>query len=102
MCRGLRGPEAKDTMSQKNVEMIFGKLATDEEFRRCFRRDPASTVLELAEHGLELTRAELSALVRTDVTIFDHVAEVIDPRLQKASLKSGAFTPDGRPRRSES
>ena len=89
-------------MSQKNVELIFGKLATDEEFRRTFGRDPAAAVLEMADRGFELTKAEQSALVRTDVTLFDRLAEGLDPRLQKASLKSGAFALDGRPNRRSS
>jgi hypothetical protein len=89
-------------MSQKNVELIFGRLATDEEFRKSFGRDPASAVLELADRGFELTKAEQSALLRTDVALFDRIAEAIDPRLQKASLKSGSFVLDGRPDRSDS
>ena len=84
-------------MSQKTIEIIFGKLATDEEFRRSFRADPASTLAELAGSGLDLTKAELSAMVQTDVTVFERLAEAIDPRLQKASLKSGSFALDGRP-----
>jgi hypothetical protein len=89
-------------MSQKNVELIFGRLATDEEFRKSFGRDPASAVLELADRGFELTKAEQSALLRTDVALFDRIAEAIDPRLQKASLKSGSFVLDGRPDGSDS
>ena len=73
-------------MSQKNVEAIIGKLATDEEFRHRFETDPARTVLELVDHGLCLTPAELSALVATDVTKCERFAADIDPRLQKASL----------------
>jgi hypothetical protein len=89
-------------MSQKNVELIFGRLATDEEFRKSFGRDPASAVLELADRGFELTKAEQSALLRTDVALFDRIAEAIDPRLQKASLKSGSFVLDGRSNGSDS
>lgn len=89
-------------MSQKNVEIIFGRLATDEEFRKSFGRDPASAVLELADRGFDLTRAEQAALLKTDVALFDRIAEAIDPRLQKASLKSGSFVFDGRSNGSES
>jgi len=43
-------------MSQKNVELIIGKLATDEEFRLLFRADPDRTVKDLVERGAVLTR----------------------------------------------
>ncbi len=78
-------------MSQKNVEMIIGRLATDEDFRRLFQTDPNRTVQELMERGTELTRSEVAALVATDGRVFDRVAESLDPRLQKASLKSGSI-----------
>lgn len=77
-------------MSQKNVEIIIGKLATDEEFRQQFQTDPAKTVLELKDRGFDLTPAEVSALVTTDVSALERAAESIDPRLQRASLRSSS------------
>ncbi|MEO8054036.1 MAG: Os1348 family NHLP clan protein [Acidobacteriota bacterium] len=74
-------------MSQKCVEVIFGKLATDEELRRRFQADPLGTLGQLAEHGFELTRAECEALVATNSDLFTRLSEAIDPRLQKASLR---------------
>lgn len=76
-------------MSQKNVELIIGKLATDEEFRRLFHADRERTIQGEVERGTDLTRSEVAALVATDVSVFDRVAETLDPRLQKASLRSG-------------
>ncbi len=73
-------------MSQKCVEMIFGKLATDEELRRRFEEDPLGTLAVLAERGFELTRAECEALAATKADLFTRLCETIDPRLQKASL----------------
>jgi hypothetical protein len=84
-------PEVRGTMSQKNVELIVGRLATDEDFRRLFQTDPAKSINELTEHGIELTRSEVAALVATDTKVFDRVAEALDPRLQKASLRSGTY-----------
>jgi len=78
-------------MSQKNVEIIVGKLATDEDFRRQFGSDPSRTVRELIERGTELTPSEVAALLSTDTRVFDRVAEALDPRLQKASLRTGSF-----------
>lgn len=74
-------------MSQKCVEMIFGKLATDEELRRRFQADPSGTLGVLAACGLELTRAECEALAATKADLFTRLSEAIDPRLQKASLR---------------
>lgn len=81
-------------MSQKCVEMIFGKLATDEELRRRFEADPAGTLAALAaERGFELTRAECEALAATKADLFTRLCEAIDPRLQKASLRPDSPLP---------
>ena len=53
-------------MSHRHVEIVIGRLVTDEEFRRQFTEDPSRWLEELAEAGLELTAAELTALRRTD------------------------------------
>lgn len=74
-------------MSQKCVEVIFGKLATDEELRGRFQSDPVGTLRQLAERGYELTRAECEALAATKSDLFTRLSEAIDPRLQKASLR---------------
>ena len=83
-------------MSQKSVEMIFGRLATDEEFRREYRRDPLGTLGKLAGCGIELTQAERDALLATKCAIFERLAETIDPRLQKASLRPSTGSGDER------
>ncbi len=75
-------------MSQANVERIVGRLATDEDFRRDFHADPERVVRHLADRGVELTRAELDALVTLDPSTFDRFADALDPRLQKASLRA--------------
>lgn len=80
-------------MSQVNVERIVGRLATDEDFRRDFHLDPGRVVHDLTDRGVELTHAEVSALVTLDPAAFDHFADVLDPRLQKASLRAGARGP---------
>lgn len=70
-------------MSQKSVEILLGKLVTDEELRLRFRADPAGA---LQQTGLELTRVEMEALRSVDAGALDRLARSIDPRLQKASL----------------
>lgn len=86
-------------MSQKCVELIFGRLATDEELRREFRRDPLGTLGKLAACGVELTKAERDALLATNGALFERLAETIDPRLQKASLRPNAGPPPDDERR---
>lgn len=88
VARGVKGnPRETRAMSQKCVEVIFGRLATDEELRQEFRRDPLGTLAKLAACGVELTTAERDALLATNGTLFERLAETIDPRLQKASLR---------------
>ena len=77
-------------MAQRIVEMLIGRLITDEQFRSDFLADPETTLLALAERGFELSRTEMAALVNTDRTLWARVADAIDPRLQKASLKNEA------------
>jgi hypothetical protein len=73
---------------QRNIEILIGKLVTDEEFRRAFHRDPKAT-LELAEEwGLALSPYEVRALLSTDQGLWDRVADELDVRLQKASLRN--------------
>ena len=75
-------------MSQRSIEMVVGRLVTDEEFRQTFMTDPVHALTELLEQGTHLTRAEITALVATDSELWDRVAEQVDQRLQKASLKT--------------
>jgi hypothetical protein len=75
-------------MAQRDVEHVIGRLVTDEDFRREFLGDPAGTLQGLIERGVGLNRAELAAIVATPRTVWTELAESLDPRLQKASLKS--------------
>lgn len=74
-------------MSHRHLEVVIGRLVTDEAFRRRFVEQPAEWSDELAAAGLELSGAELAALRRTDRAAWLAIADAIDPRLQKASLK---------------
>ena len=75
-------------MAQRIIEMLIGRLITDEQFRREFLADPETTLLALCDRGLELSRTEIAALLNTDATLWARIADGIDPRLQKASLKN--------------
>ena len=73
-------------MSQRLIELLIGRLITDEQFRTQFLADPEHTLAGLSERGLELSRTEIAALVNTDPELWARTAEAIDPRLQKVSF----------------
>lgn len=75
-------------MAQRIIELLIGRLITDEEFRSEFLNDPERTLAVLSEQGLDLSRTEIAALVNTDPTLWGRTADAIDPRLQKASFKN--------------
>jgi hypothetical protein len=75
-------------LAQRLVEVLIGRLITDEEFRGEFLRSPENTLLALCDRGLELSKIEIAALIGTDPTLWARTAAGLDPRLQKASLKN--------------
>lgn len=81
-----QGSEARVT--QRSIEMVIGRLVTDEEFRQTFLNDPHQALADLLERGTHLTPAEVAALVATDSELWAMVADRIDERLQKVSLKT--------------
>jgi hypothetical protein len=80
-------------VSHKSVEIVIGRLATDEALRAAFIRDPRGTLRQLGEIGLELNPAEIDALLSTPADLLDALANLVHPRLQKAHLKKGHDEP---------
>ena len=76
-------------MSQRNVEILIGRLLTDEELRARFLQAPFETLTAFSRQGLRLTRGEIDALVQTDVRLWGRVAAKLPSRLQRSSLRSG-------------
>lgn len=74
-------------MSQRNVELLIGRLLTDEELRRRFTHAPAETLNDYLAQGWELTRGEMDALVETDVRFWSVGATRLPSRLQRSSLR---------------
>ena len=74
-------------MGQRSIEILVGRLITDEAFRTAFFRDAAATLRGFTDSGHELTSVEIAAPKATQAEVWAEVAEQIDPRLQKASLK---------------
>ena len=70
-------------MTQRWIEIVVGRLITDEGFRRRFLDDPHHALGELLDRGTDLTPSEIAALVSVDGALWQQVAGEIDPRLQK-------------------
>ncbi len=73
-------------MAHRSIEILIGRLITDEAFRQTFIRDPAGALAQFIESGYHLTELEAAALTSIDRQIWHHIAQQIDPRLQKWSL----------------
>jgi hypothetical protein len=73
-------------VTQRSIEIVIGRLSTDEDFRRRFSDDPHGLLGDLLDRGIHLTRVEMAALIATDDTLWQLVAERLDPRLQKAGV----------------
>ena len=74
-------------MSQRNVEQVIGKLATDEGFRRRFEVNREVALTEVMANGLQLTPVERRALLDLNVGACERFAGCLDPRIQKISLR---------------
>ena len=75
-------------MTQRSIEIVIGRLLTDEEFREDFVKDPQKALRDLIDRGTHLTQSEMAALLSIDAELWLSGADRIDPRLQKASLRA--------------
>jgi hypothetical protein len=73
-------------VAQRSIEILIGRLVTDEAFRSAFRTDAAATLIGFVEAGYDLTALEIASLHETPADVWERVSEQIDPRLQRASL----------------
>jgi len=76
-------------MGQHSVEILIGRLVTDEDLRERFIAEPHETLRLAQQRGLVLTAAETDALLASPVALWERLAATLDPRLQKASLRRG-------------
>ena len=74
-------------MSQKTVQLVMGRLLTDEDLRLRFVERPRETLVDLRDQGYELTADEIDALVRSDPGAWPSMARRFHPRLQRCSLR---------------
>jgi len=76
-------------MAQKNVQLVIGRILTDEEFRADFLERPIVTLASLRDRGFDLTNTEVDALAGTDARLWQCGAEWIDARIQRCRLNVG-------------
>ena len=75
-------------MSQRNVELLIGRLMTDADLRQRFVASPEFVLADYCDQGWELSRGELEALREMDVGLWFLAAAGLPSRLQRCSLKS--------------
>lgn len=76
-------------MAQRSIEILVGRLLTDEAFRNAFLKNHSTVLAAFSEAGHELTSLEIAALMATPKRLWNEFACQIDPRLQKANLGKG-------------
>jgi hypothetical protein len=74
-------------VAQRSIEILVGRLLTDETFRNAFLRNHSTVLEAFSEAGHELTSLEIAALMSTPKRLWNEFARQIDPRLQKANLR---------------
>ena len=74
-------------MAQRGIEILIGRLMTDEAFRVAFLENRELTLQGFSEAGYELTPIEIIAVLSTPADVWSRAADRIDPRLQKSSLR---------------
>jgi|HubBroStandDraft_3_1064219.scaffolds.fasta_scaffold35681_2 hypothetical protein len=72
-------------MSQRNVEILVGRLVTDEGFLEVFAASPQSWLAAAVDAGVELTPVERQALACFDVSACERFASQLDPRIRKVN-----------------
>ena len=80
-------------MSQKSVEIVIGRLVTDEKLRARFFADPAGTLRSLCECGHDFNPVEIAALLEMSAEAWAVMARGVHPRLRKIALKGDCHEP---------
>lgn len=71
-------------MSQKNVEVLLGKILTDDRFRKSFLPVGPSSYELASRFGLEFTAVEQAALSTLRRRAFECLARALDPRISRS------------------
>src|SRR2546426_6884180 len=81
-----RRSEVRGVMTQQSVEILIGKLLTDEELREAFRYNPHGVLLWLLRQGLQLSRLEMEAVKSINPSDLSGVADRKSTRLNSSHL----------------
>src|SRR5262249_44161251 len=73
-----RSRAGRTSMTQRGVEMVLGRLVTDETIRSRFREAPALALRELMALGLERGPVELQALEALEPAAVQRFARSLD------------------------
>jgi len=79
-------------MSQWGVQIVIGRLLTDDVFRRQFEQCRRECLASVCGHGIDLDRTEIAALVEADARVWTSMASQIDRRLRQ-SVRQDAISP---------
>ena len=77
-------------VAQRSIEILIGRLTTDEAFRSAFRGNATMALTGFIESGYDLTPLEIAAVRMTPPDVWERIAEQIDPRLQKVSYTTAS------------
>lgn len=75
---------------QRHIELVIGRLLTDQGFRRAFKRDPLRVLVDGRRWGLDLSPAEVAALLATDPSLWERMSVEIDRRLHNTGLSTAS------------
>ena len=79
-------------MSQWGVQLVIGKLVTDEVFRQRFEAEAQESLSKLCEQGIDLDDTEVAAFLDTDSRLWSTIATQIDHRLRRARVSRTSKT----------
>jgi len=82
-------------MSQRNVEVLLGKILTDDRFRESFLPVGPGSFELASRFGLEFTTVERSALSTLRSRSFQWLARTLDPRISLSSASGERFALGG-------
>ena len=74
-------------MSHRSVEVVIGRLVTDDELLTRFLTAPEEILRALTAEGLDLTPIELASLGASTGPAWQALACSLDARLRRASLE---------------
>jgi hypothetical protein len=64
------------------VQILIGKLVTDDAFRRRFEEDRAGVVMAMSAIGPELTALERESILNLDLSLCERFAASLDSRIR--------------------